>query len=83
MRIACEAPEGRALASFAGETLELHADDRSWHKTMRFGSGYLGGNDPRLHVGLGDSDGEISLRWRGRSLLVEPGAEYELRLEDD
>ncbi|MEX1024293.1 MAG: CRTAC1 family protein [Planctomycetota bacterium] len=61
-----------------GATVEVSAGDRTWLSTLRAGTGYLGGNAPELHFGLGDVEAvdRVSVRWPDGT-LSEHGVELD------
>lgn len=57
-----------------GARVTLRGEDRVWMDELKTGSGYLSGNEPRLHFGLGAASTaqRIEIRWpSGRVQVIE------------
>ena len=48
-----------------GAVVTIRSGERTWRREVRAAYSYQASNDPRVHLGLGDLDGELSLevRW--------------------
>ncbi|MFT4539921.1 MAG: hypothetical protein ACI835_002370 [Planctomycetota bacterium] len=61
VRLRNTGPNSRAI----GARVTVEADDEQWSQTLGAGTGYLGGNAPELHFGLGQAEriDRIHVRW--------------------
>lgn len=69
-----------------GAEVTVRAGERTWRRSLRAGTGYLGGNAPELHFGLGTVDrvDEIVVRWPSgtRSRHPAPAVDAFARIEE-
>ena len=72
-------------ADALGAVVRFRVGDRAWLYDVRAGYSYLASNDPRVHVGLGESDriDEVTVEWPDGSFesfgALEAGRVHELR----